>query len=322
MSAQLEEHQPRISVAQAPAMIALATQVSDPNEFQEISILHLKVGVSRYDIATVESRHDTENFVSFQDVTQTPIEYADIPHRDLSGVFRVIHTLRETLGRSRDISGVDITIEKNIPFGTRMGGTAATLASVLVALADVWDANMSKEDLTPVAKAIGPGVAEALSGGVVLTRRTATEELITPVLVQDEIAVVLVPAAADLDEELMSDTVKKLRKTQREPTERETVAFSDELLKAVAHGDTEQLALMMHNDFQPALLHLLPEHNDWLQAGMAAGASAAQTVADGASIVLVSQDPNDADRLAEQFQDELEIAAVPEYGPVTGAQLL
>src|SRR5699024_11254888 len=76
---------------------------------------------------------------------------------------------------------------------------------------------------------------------------------------------------------------------------------------------------MMHNDFQPALVQIIPEHNDWLTAGMDEGALAAQTIDRGPSLLFVADTQDAAYQLAERYEQRMDITAIAEYGPVAGA---
>lgn len=308
--------------AQAPAMVAIATTVGPPNSFDEVAVAHLKLAISRYDVAVVEARKDKEIFISFEDGFENLIDYGDIPQQDMAQIFRAIDELRTRLQRPREISGLDITIRKNIPFATHLGGRAASTAAVLVALARLWHASMAREDLIRLGNRIGAGVAEALTGGALITHHSADEQLQTPLLVQRELAMVIVPAAVDIEPQEMFQKVTMIRQAQSDAHDRSNLEFDSKLLHAVTHGEAEQVALMMHNDFQSALVSILPEHNDWLTAGMNEGALAAQTIGAGASLVFMADDMAQAIELAERFEEHMEISAVAEYGPVAGAHLL
>lgn len=322
MNAQLEYEEQSSVAAQAPAMVSVANQVGEPNDFQEIPVLSLKLAISRYDIAFVRARDDKEVLVSFEDAAQTRIDYTDVPYEDLVYIFRAVDELREHLSRSKAASGLDITIQKHIPFETHLGGTAAAAGAVLVALAGVWETSIAREELARIAQRVGDGVAETITGGALITHVEATEGLVTPILVQSEIAMVIVPAAVDLDETEMFQKVHMLRQTKEDPTDRRQLELDPELVQSVARGNAQQLALMMHNDFQSALVSILPEHNDWLTAGMDEGALAAQTIDRGPSLIFLAEGISAATELAERFEQLMEISAVAEYGPVAGAHLL
>lgn len=322
MNAQLEYEEQSSVAAQAPAMVSVANQVGEPNDFHEIPVLSLKLAISRYDIAFVRARDDKEVLVSFEDAAQTRIDYTDVPYEDLVYIFRAVDELREHLSRSKAASGLDITIQKHIPFETHLGGTAAAAGAVLVALAGLWETSIAREELARIAQRVGDGVAETITGGALITHVEAIEGLVTPILVQSEIAMVIVPAAVDLDETEMFQKVHMLRQTKEDPTDRRQLELDPELVQSVVRGNAQKLALMMHNDFQSALVSILPEHNDWLTAGMDEGALAAQTIDRGPSLIFLAEDISAATELAERFEQLMEISAVAEYGPVAGAHLL
>lgn len=320
MTAHLEETFSQSVSAQAPAIVSLATNIADATLEPEPHILGLKIAVSRYDVATTVAIPGKEILISFEDLTGTPIDYTDIPQDDVATIFRAVDALREQLNRPRETSGVDITVQKNIPFETHLGGQGAAAAAVLVALAGLWSPGLAREDLTRVAHRVGPDVAAAMIGGALLAQQTGHEHILTQVLVHRPLAVVLVPAAAELSSDEMLQTVRELREPH--PSDEARQEFSPELLQALSQGDAQQVALLMHNDFQPALVHLLPEHHDWLIAGMSEGALAVQTIDRGPSLVCIAEDLHEAEELAERFAERMDIAAVAETGPVTGAQLV
>ena len=285
--------------------------------------MNLKLAVSRYDFVKIGPIAGREVLVSFEDRHGSVIDYADIPHEDLAYVFRAVDALREYLDRPKNLAGVDITIEKHIPFDTYLGGRAATAAAVMVALAGLWDVSIAREDMSRLAWHVGYGVADTIIGGAVINSIRAAEETTTSILSQGQIALVLVPAAADLSDEEVFQAVQAVSSPGTDPVVGDTfLEFDQHLVDAVARADGKQLALMMHNDFQPALVHLLPEHNDWLTAGMDEGALAAQTIDGGPSLLFVADSRDAAYQLAERYEQRMGIAAVAEYGPVPGARLL
>src|SRR5699024_12853074 len=132
-------------------------------------------------------------------------------------IFRALNTHRKHTGCPEDLAGVDITIEKHIPFDTYLGGRAATAAEVMVALAGLWDTSIAREDMARLARHVGYGVADAIIGGAVIISLRAAEETTTSVLSQGQIALVLVPAAADLSDAEVFQTVKAISEADGEP---------------------------------------------------------------------------------------------------------
>jgi len=304
-------------------MVSIASKVGPSRSSQRPTVMNLKLAVSRYDFVTVGPIAGREVLVSFEDQLGSVIDYEDVPHEDLVYIFRAVDTLRKYLDCPEDLAGVDITIEKHIPFDTYLGGRAATAAAVMVALAGLWDTSIAREDMARLARHVGYGVADAIIGGAVISSLRAAEETTTSVLSQGQIALVLVPAAADLSDAEVFQTVQAISSADVDPVADQTLLeFDQKLIDAVSRGDGKQLALMMHNDFQPALVQIIPEHNDWLTAGMDEGALAAQTIDRGPSLLFVADTQDAAYQLAERYEQRMDITAIAEYGPVAGARLL
>src|SRR5699024_6563492 len=167
------------------------------------------------------------------------------------------------------------------------------------------------------------GEAESLIGGAVISSLRAAEETTTSVLSQGQIALVLVPAAADLSDAEVFQTVQAISSADADPVADQTLLeFDQKLIDAVSRGYGKELALMMHNDFQRALVQIVAEHNDWLMAGMGKGELAAQTIGRGPSLLFVADTQDAAYQLAERYEQRMDITAIAEYGPVAGARLL
>src|SRR5699024_5431618 len=156
------------------------------------------------------------------------------------------------------------------------------------------DTSIAREDMARLARHVGYGVADAIIGGAVISSLRAAEETTTSVLSQGQIALVLVPAAADLSDAEVFQTAQAISSADVDPVaDQPLLALDQRLIDAVSRGDGKQLALMMHTDFQPARVQIIPERPAWLTAGMDDGALAAQTADRGPSLLFVAA-PQDA----------------------------
>src|SRR5699024_10904223 len=121
---------------------------------------------------------------------------------------------------------------------TYLGGRAATAAAVMVALAGLWDTSIAREDMARLARHVGYGVADAIIGGAVISSLRAAEETTTSVLSQGQIALVLVPAAADLSDAEIVQTVQALSSSDVVPVADQTLLeFDQKLIDAVSLVD-------------------------------------------------------------------------------------
>src|SRR5699024_4704945 len=129
-------------------------------------------------------------------------------------------------------------------------------------------------------------------------------------------------AAADLSDAEVFQTVQAISSADVDPVADQTLLeFDQRLIDALSRGDGQQLALMMHNDFQPPRVQIIPDQNDWLTADMDEGALAALPIVRGPSLAFVAETEGAAYQLAERYARRMDITAIAEYGPVAGVRL-
>lgn len=117
--------------------------------------------LSVYDTITVRDRLDDKVNLIFN---------ADYSVEDNS-VLRAVEILRRSLGNF----GVDIVVDKHIPFAGGMGGSSADGAGVIAALDALFDLSKRGIDLVKVCGEVGADTLYMLSGGY--ARMTGTGDL-------------------------------------------------------------------------------------------------------------------------------------------------
>ncbi len=163
---------------------------------------------------------------------------------------------------------VEIAIEKGIPVAGGMAGGSADAAATLVGLNQLWNLEMTRDELTAVAAELGSDVPFALHGGTALGRGRG--EQLLPVLSRNTFHWVLALAKDGLSTPRVFGELDRLRE-QGEPPR---LGDPQELLQALASGDATQLAPLLGNDLQAAALSLNPALRRTLRAGVEAGALA------------------------------------------------
>ncbi len=91
----------------------------------------------------------------YKDDVVISCNHPDVPADSTNLCTRAANSLRAHL-KHRD--GLHITIRKNIPVGGGLGGGSSDAASVLLALREFWQVNVSDDDLTSLASDIGADV--------------------------------------------------------------------------------------------------------------------------------------------------------------------
>jgi 4-diphosphocytidyl-2-C-methyl-D-erythritol kinase len=111
---------------------------------------------------------------------------SSLPMGEDNLVVRAAKLFRE---RTRDNTGVGITLEKKIPHGAGLGGGSSDAASTLLGLNEFFDAGLPEGELLRLAAALGSDVPFFVTRSAAVCRGRG--ELVTPVALNTEFRVVL-----------------------------------------------------------------------------------------------------------------------------------
>ncbi|MWP46751.1 4-(cytidine 5'-diphospho)-2-C-methyl-D-erythritol kinase [Gilliamella sp. Pas-s27] len=109
--------------------------------------------VDYYDILTFTVRQD--------DKIKLLTPFASIP--DDKNLIMIAAERLKSYANKKNI-GVDITINKTIPMGGGLGGASSNAATVLVALNQLWQLNLSTDELIKIGRTIGADVPIFIHG--------------------------------------------------------------------------------------------------------------------------------------------------------------
>lgn len=168
------------TVVLAPAKLNLALHVTGrrPDGYHLLDSL---VAFTRFGDRLTITTADEDSFV-VSGPFATGLE-AD----DTNLVIRARDALRQTYGNQ---SPVAITLEKNLPIASGVGGGSSDAAAVLKGLADIWKLNASDADLARIALPLGADLPMCLAAKPLLARGIGDE--ITSVAGMASLGIVLV----------------------------------------------------------------------------------------------------------------------------------
>jgi 4-diphosphocytidyl-2-C-methyl-D-erythritol kinase len=95
------------------------------------------------------------------DASKMPLDRSNL-------AWRAADALWAAAGSRREPSGARIAIVKRIPLQAGLGGGSSDAAAALVALNQLWNFGLSREELAAVARPLGADVAFFLTGGTAL----------------------------------------------------------------------------------------------------------------------------------------------------------
>ena len=152
----------------APAKVNLLLKVLSRREDGYHNLFSLVDLVSLYDILHVEEERSGDVIVKD--------DKGLLPEGDKNTVFRAVMLLKQRYGVA---GGARISIEKNIPIGSGLGGPSSDAATTLKALNMMWGLHIEDEALRALGAEIGADVPLFLYGGSCVMEGIG--ERITPV---------------------------------------------------------------------------------------------------------------------------------------------
>ncbi len=221
------------------------------------------------------------------------------------------------LARRCDADPVHVSIRKGIPVAGGMAGGSADAAAALVALDQLWELDLERDELEAVAAQLGSDVPFLVAGGTAMG--TGRGELLAPVLARGTYHWVLALADGGLSTPAVYAECDRLRAGSDVPAPVATPA----LMAALRTGDPHELAPQLTNDLQDAAVSLRPDLGEVLSAGMEYGALGGIVSGSGPTIAFLVDGSEAGIDLAVALTASGVVRDVRRAtGPVHGAQVL
>lgn len=191
----------------------------------------------------------------------------------------------KALARRYGVEGaVALGIEKNIPVAGGMAGGSADAAAALVACDALWDLQLTRDELEPIAASLGSDVPFLLHGGTAIG--SGRGEHLAPVLARGELQWVLwVSNKPGLSTPQVYAECDRLRAAAgvrvADPVP------SGDLVAALRTMDTDAVGAALRNDLQEAACSLYPVLADVLEAGLELGAQGAIVSGSGPTVAFL-----------------------------------
>jgi len=275
----------------------------------------LRVGSPRPDgyhpLASVFCALDLADHVTAQAADELSLTFTGIELEvdDNNLVFAAARALQRATGTD---NGAEITVAKSIPVAAGLAGGSADAAGTLVALNELWELGLSRDDLHVVACELGSDVPFSLLGGLAVG--TSRGEQLKPVAPGAFQSWVLVTDSTGLS------TPEVFRQYDRMRAERHDPAPIDELVAALASPDLTGLAGLLVNDLADPAFVLRPglreRFDELADVGVATVLSGA-----GPTIGILCESDSAADVAAGKARNA-GLTVLRADGPAAGAHIV
>lgn len=146
-------------------------------------------------------------------------------------------------GVAKTDRNVAISIKKNIPRGSGLGGESSCTAAILKALNALWELNLTTEELQNLAAQLSADAPFFILGGTALG--THFGEKIEPLPAIEKIHFKIIARGAD-DKNKTRNAYKKLDLSSCGQNRHKT----KNLISAIQNGDAAEIIANLHNDFE------------------------------------------------------------------------
>lgn len=217
------------------------------------------------------------------DRADVPLDNQNIAYRCAAAFFEETQILN---------CGVEIDIQKHIPSQAGLGGGSADGAATLVALNELFDAGLSKEELCDIGVACGADIPFCIMGGTMLAEGVGDIFTPLPSLPEDCWFVVAKPGAGISTAEAYRAYDQKGARHRPD---------HDQLVAEIVSGNLEQLGQSMHNVLEEVVradfVQPLKQTMD------AAGALGSMMTGSGSAVFGLFDNKRKASRCENQLED-------------------
>lgn len=214
-------------------------------------------------------------------------------------------------------NGVDIKIKKEIPIAGGMAGGSADAGATIVAMDALFGLGLKRSEMESIGAELGADVPFTISGGTAIG--TNHGEQITPVLARGNYNWVLAVSSTGLS----TPSVYKECDRLRSGMDITRPHVSENLLKALNHGDTQALGKSLANDLQPAACSLRPALRLILDVGLDYGALGAIVSGSGPTVAFLAENEEHALDLVVALTSSGVVGnVIRATGPVPGARVI
>lgn len=206
--------------------------------------------------------------------------------------------------------GVELTIYKNLPLSSGLGGSAASSVAAVVAVNALFGSPLTPEELLPAClegEALVSGgyhadnIAPCLFGGILLITGLCVEEIYRLPVPENLHMALVTPEVAVPTREARAVLPKSITLRQMVAQTAGVARFIDALYR----GDVAQMAAAMEQDgvIEPARAHLMPLLREARAAARRAGALGLVISGAGPTLCAVCDSADTAQHVAEVMRD-------------------
>jgi len=227
-------------------------------------------------------------------------QLALVPTDESNLVVRAVE-LAAQLANLEKLRPLDFHIDKHIPVAGGMAGGSADAAAALMAAVEKFNLDIPRDTLLSASVALGADVPFALLGGTALG--TGRGEKLKSLALATSLHFVMITSAEGLKTPAVYAELDRQRDVSgQDPRAVPAPKEPSELIEALAMGNFEAIARLIHNDLEPAACALMPELEFTIAAAERFGAARAFVSGSGPTVAALVDSAEHAVELANALR--------------------
>lgn len=295
-------------VVHAPAKVNLALAVGDASDDPtdpRHPISSWFMGVSLYDdleLTTLEPDYFSRYAIIW---AQDAMRRTDIDWSITDDLAVRAHLLIEKhVGRKLP---VQLKLEKRIPVMAGLGGGSSDAAAMLIGCNELFELDLSTNDLSELARQLGSDVPFFLEAASMLVEGYG--DVMSSAATPDSLDLVLVFPECVCSTAQVYREFDQLADLRREMNA--TFAHGRDAVRRLANGDAALASESLFNDLYPAARQVAPELSDLVERAAQISDRPAHLTGSGSTFFILCDDPMHAEFLAKACAAELDVPAIP-----------
>ena len=212
---------------------------------------------------------------------------------------------------------VHIEVNKAIPVAGGMAGGSADAAAVIVGINDLYDLEMTRDEMLKFGAELGSDVTFMINGGTAIGQGRGDQ--LTAALSRGTYHWVLALSSVGLSTPAVYQECDRLRAG----LDIAAPQISDSLMQSLLAADPKSVGLALNNDLQSAACSLRPALTLVLDVGEEYGALVASVSGSGPTVAFLVADEEQGLDLAVALTSSGVVGSVARaYGPVQGAKVI
>ena len=227
----------------------------------------------------------------------------EVPSGPANTAYTACVLYSEAVGLS---SGIAVSIEKRIPLQTGLGGGSSDAAGALLALNELFDERLSREELQVLAARVGSDVPYFLVGGTALV--TGRGDMVRRLPDAPQMAIVIVKPDFGV---CTTWAYGRLAEVEW----RRSVGGAAAVASALTRGDRAGVVRNLSNDFEEMVAAAFPQIAEIKREMAELGAEGSLLCGSGAGVFGVFPGPEEARRACDAFESIYPFAAAVGIAP-------